>query len=192
MRIEKISQAQKKIILDLAVALAALLIFLLLAYLPSRKAVRMMASQLEDAEKQINEIEAILGSSKSMDEGMQLLRQRFQKIDARFSLKQEDSLRLLSEGARRFNVEIISVKPQAKTAFLDEKNNELSIEGKACMRLPVSLEMRSSYKDLVRYLRYLRDSYPALTAIERLRAAKDQSGLSRLNVSLDIELYLFQ
>jgi len=191
MRLDKISPAQKKIILEVVVALAAFLLFLLFAYLPSRKTVKTMTSELEDAERQIQQIEAMLGSARSMDEGIQLLNKRFQQLDSKFSSGEEDSVRLLSEMARKLNVELISIKPQPKAVFLDENNQAITIRGKPCQRMLISLDMRCSYKDLVRYLRYLRDSYPMLVGIERLRIAKDQSGALKLNASFDTELYLF-
>ncbi|MEI6631759.1 MAG: hypothetical protein WCL25_03995 [bacterium] len=191
MRLDKISPAQKKIILEVAVALAAFLLFLLLAYLPSRKTVKTMTSELENAERQIQQIEAMLGSARSMDEGIQLLNKRFQQLDSKFSLGEEDSVRLLSEMARKLNVDLISIKPQRKTSFVDENNQAITVAGKSCQRILISLEMRCSYKDLVKYIRYLRESYPVLAGIERLRITKDQSGPLKLNVSFDAEIYLF-
>ena len=74
--------------------------------------------------------------------------------------------------------------------FLDENNQKVEIEEKTCELVPVTIEMKCFYKDLVKYIETLKKSLPAFISIERLRINKDKSGIPRLNIVLDLNLYL--
>jgi hypothetical protein len=192
MRIGKISPAQKNIIIAGAVALAAFLLFMFLVFLPNRKSVMALRLELISTERQIHEIQAMPGEVKNMEKGMQLLQERFRQLEGKCSLGEEDSVQMLSDTARKMNIELVSIKPQAKAPFLDENNQEVTLEGAVCRKVSILMELKCSYKDLVRYVTFLRESYPGLVSIEKIRINKNASGPSRLNVELVITLYLLR
>lgn len=190
MQIRNLSPSQKKIIIISLVVVLAFLFFLLFIYLPTKNTVLKIKSELFDKERQIQEIETMLGDAKSLDEGIRLLKERHQRINKKFPQKEEEGIKILSDFARKLNIQILSIEPKPKQEFLDENNNKVTIEGMTCQSLLVSIEMSCLYKDLVRYIQVLKESLPAFFTIETLKINKDKSGTLRLNVKFDINLYI--
>lgn len=188
--IKQISFSQKKIIIMVSVGLVAFLIPWFLVYLPTKNAVGRAKKELAAAETQIRQIEAIVDKAKNMEEGLTLLQGVFAKINNKFPRQEEESLAMLSDYARKLNIEVVSIKPSAKEFLFDEDGQKIGIECKFCQRLAVSLELRCSYKDLVGYLEALKKEVTAYISIEKLRINKDSLGPAKLSVILDINLYL--
>ncbi len=164
------------------------MIFIFFIYLPSSNRVAQIKKELSTVESQISEIEATISQSKSMDEGISLLRERFRELNNKFPPKEQEAIKAISGLARKLNIEIISIRPQPKKDFFDENNNNVEIDGKTCQSIFVSIEMSCFYKDLVRYIHSLKEDLPAFVSIQNLLVNK--SGTSKLNVILDINLYL--
>jgi hypothetical protein len=190
MQSKKLSQAQKKIITAGLIVLCLFLGFWFFVYLPGRITVKKIKSELLDTENQIQEIEGMIQESRNRDEGIKLLKERYEQLNNKFPQEEEDALKALSEIARELKIGLVSIKAQPKTAFLDADNKEVNIEGKSCQRVFVYIEMRGSYKDLVKYILSLEESNSALTTIEELKVSKDESGAAKLNITLGLNLYL--
>lgn len=187
---KNISPPQKKIIIISIIVLLVFLVFWFFIYLPSKNTVARIKSELISVESQVRKIETIIGKTKSMDESMQLLIERYRALDDRFPLKEEESIRMLSRLSHKLNIELVSIKPQPKAAFLDDNRKEVEIDGRICQRVFVAMKINCSYKDLVKYIESLKQTLPAFITIEKLRVKKDGTGTRGLNVTLDINLYL--
>lgn len=191
MQIRNLSPSQKKIVIISLIVIAVFLIFWLFIYSPTKFTVQRYKSELISQESQIEEIEAVIGEAKTMDEGIRLLKARYQELNNKFPQGGEDSLRILSDIAKKLNIELISIRPQPKREFLDENNQKVEIEGATCLIIFVSIEMKCFYKDLVKYIQTLKES-SGLTFVtfEKLRISKDKSGTPKLNITLNLNLYL--
>lgn len=186
----KIYAAQKKIIV---IAFLVVLVFSLtwiFIYSPSQKKKGQLKTKLFGIENQIEEIISIIGNFKTATQGRKLLEERLRQLDSKFPQHEEECLRMLSDLARKPYIDIISIRPQAKTTFLDTDSQKIEIEGKVCQGIFVTIEMRGSYKDLVNYLTSLEESLPAYITIERLRIKKEITGSAKLNIMLDLNLFL--
>ncbi len=191
MQIKNLSPSQKKIIIISLIVIAVFLIFWLFIYSPTKCSVQRYKRELISQESQIKEIEAVIGEAKTMDEGIRLLKARYQGLNNKFPQKEEDSLRMFSDIAKKLNIEIISIRPQPKREFLDEDNQKVEIEGATCLTVLVTIEMDCFYKDLVKYIQALKEaSGLAFVTLEKLQITKDKSGTPKLNIVLDLSLYL--
>lgn len=187
----------KKIILsqNTAVNLTGAAVLVLLAlwlpmYRSAGRSINQLRSELTATENQIRQIEAGADKGLSLRERGRSFDTNAQPIDSQFPQQKEESLRLLSEFARKLNIEIVSLRSQPTAACLDIDKKKIAIEGMGCQRLSVSVELRGSYKDLLKYIETLKESLPAYFTAEKLRMAKDISGASRLNITLELNLYL--
>ena len=97
---------------------------------------------------------------------------------------------MLSNFAKMLNIELLSVKPQSKAVFVNDDGRPVEAEGKTCRVVPVSLGMRCSFRDLLRYLETVEKSLPAFVTVERLRVERDKTDVLKLNILLDLNLYL--
>jgi Tfp pilus assembly protein PilO len=187
--LKKFPPSQKKIIIVTLVAVVVFLIFWVFIYSPSSRSLLEIRPQVYALESQVRAVEKILSSAKTPEAGAKILKDRFQELNAKLSQKEEKSLGLLSEFGRRMNIEIVSIKPQPKTPLIDESGGKIEYSGKVFQVVPVVIEMRCFYKDLVKYLQMLQTSLPSLVAVEKLKINRTVPKSPRLNVALEINLY---
>ena len=110
----------------------------------------------------------------------------YKDFSSKFPEKEEESLRILSDIARNLNIEIISISPKPKRVFEAAGR----VEEKICQFISVSMEMRGTYFNLVKYIESLKKDLPAFLSIEELRIKKERIEGSLLNIMLTFKLYL--
>ncbi len=186
----KLTQAQNKIMLISGGVLLAFLFFIFAIYAPSKNAMGSIKAELEGIDSQIQAVDAFLSGAGSMADGLERLKARDQYLINKFPPKEEAALQMLSGFAKKLNIEVASIAPQPKEDFLYGNSEKVEIESKACQRLLVVLEMKSSYKDLVKYIETIRESLPAYAVTERLKIVKNKEDLPDLRVALEMSLYL--
>jgi hypothetical protein len=189
MDIKNLTPSQKKILSAGVIILGVFLIFFIFIYLPSKNAVHKIQAELSITEKQIKDIDAIIGETKSIDQAIIVLKERLQYLNSKFPQKEEESIKMFADLAKKYNIEIKYIKPQPKKPVVDEDGKELKIGNKICQSIYVSLEMKCFYKDLVLYAHGLKEELPAFVSIENLEIIKDSSGLGKLDVTVDLNLY---
>ncbi len=181
--------AQKKIIfIALIIAIASLGLWFII-YLPAKTTLRQTQDEFLKAEGQIKEIEAIVRRANTAVEAMKLLKEKYRRLDNKFSSRQEEALKILSEPARRVNVEIISVNPKPQAVFVDKENQKISIDGKTCRVVPVSMEIRCFYKDLVKYIDALNQAPPVYITAQKILTKREGPVTAMLDIKLELNLY---
>ncbi|MFH1360212.1 MAG: hypothetical protein ABIJ41_04145 [Candidatus Omnitrophota bacterium] len=188
--IKKISPSQKKIIYSTGAGLVVFLLAWGFFYVPVKRRLRELKADYDQTLSHIQRIESIFGGSENMNEGLSRIEERRRELDAKFPLKEEEALKMLSDFARDLNMEMISIEPQPKTIFLDKNGSEVSIEGKTVKKVFVSLSMKGGFRECVGYLEMLKESLQAFVTIESLDVQKSGSGSAKLVINLDLNIYL--
>jgi len=196
---EKMTLSQKKTIIQVIVFVLMLFAAWFFLYLPPNNSMKTVKSELLETEKQIEEIERMIDKTTPINESLDLLRERHARLKGKFPEKEEESLRVLSDFARKFNIDVISTKPQAKKiVYRKDKEEPVKIKGKILQQVYVSIEMKCYYQDLVSYIEMLKNDLPAFMMVESVKIIKDKtkeknSGSAakfKLNVILNLSLYL--
>lgn len=185
-----ITPSQKKIIIFTAAAVTAVALLGLFAYLPAVREISLLKGEVSGIRDQIEQIEASVGQGHSIAEGIEALKNRYRALDTKFPVKEEEALGLLSEFAKKCNITVVAIKSQPKVEFLDAKDQKVEIEGKVCQILPVSIDVKSNYNDLGKYIEMLGESLPAYVTIEELNIRKESGGGPGLRVTMELNLYL--
>lgn len=185
-----ITQDQKKIIIISAVVVFVFLLFFFIFYLPASKKISNLKIELNSTQSQIQGIEMLLAGSGSRDEAIRLLKEKQGYLINKFPQKEEESLRLIPEYARKMNIEVISLQPGLKTEFLDEADKKVIIEGKVASYLPITIEVSCFYKDLVKYLLELKSKLPAFVSVISLNVKKDRVSIGKVRAIIELNLYL--
>ncbi|UCG35819.1 MAG: hypothetical protein JSW17_03210 [Candidatus Omnitrophota bacterium] len=186
--IKNLAKSEKKLIISSAVALSALLILFFAVYLPIKNKVKMFAKEQFQVDSQIKEIQELVDTTAG--KGFARLEERFKALDRKFPQEEKEAIILLSAFAQRLNIDIITMRPQSKKDFIDEKENKVVIDGKTCRMVGVSLEMRALYEDLVEYIRILRQMLPSYVSIDNLKIIKDRTDSPVLHIRLNFNLHL--
>ena len=186
----KISYQQKKILLIATIVVFAFGIFWFALYAPVQSSVKRLKVELRDTEEKILAIEMILNNAQNMDEGIRLLKEESLRMQKMFPSKEQESLKILSDLARKNNVAVISMQPGSKVLLMDKNDQKIEAETNGCYKEPISLNIRCDYKSLVTYLESLKESLPALHSVQKLKIEGVPLGFGKLDVVLDINLYL--
>jgi len=185
-----ISESQKKIIIITCVGFFVFLLLWIFLYLPASKEIRNLKSELVLTEQKIQGIEAFLVGAQNRDEAIRLLKKSQQYLSNRFPQKEEESLKLIPEFARKNKIEVISLNPGSKMEFLDESGKQLIIDGRKAFYLPITMEMDCFYKDLVKYLLELKSDLPTFVSVISLNVKKEDQLTGRVRASVELNLYL--
>lgn len=185
-----ITQDQKKVIIISAIVVFVFLLFFFIFYLPASKKISNLKIELNSTQSQIQGIEMLLSGSGSRDEAIRLLKEKQGYLINKFPQKEEESLRLIPEYARKMNIEVISLQPGLKTEFLDEADKKVIIEGKVASYLPITIEVSCFYKDLVKYLLELKSKLPAFVSVISLNVKKDRVSIGKVRAIIELNLYL--
>lgn len=182
--------SQKKILIIVGAGLFTFLIFLLFIYLPTQATLKRLKAQLAEIEVQLQEVENITKEGKPIEEGIRLLKERYNVLNGCFPPTEEETLKTLIDLAKDTKIDIDSIDPHQRVVFVDENNTPQQIEGKTCYKMPVSIKIRSSYKDFVSYAEALRKSIAAFVTVEKLQIEKNQEDAKKLNIYVEINVYL--
>jgi len=185
-----ITESQKNIIIMAAAGLFVFLLLWLFLYFPSSKEITGLKHELALTQQQIRDIEILLAGSKGRDEAIHLLKQRQQYLNSRFPQKEETSLRIITEVARKINIDVLSLQPGLRAEFLDESGKQVLIDGKKVCYLPITIEAVCFYKDLVTYLTELKSALPAFVSLISLNVNKDSGFAGKVRVNAGFNLYL--
>lgn len=188
--IKTISLPQRRVLTLFGGTVLILSAVWILVFLSVKGALAKIKRDLADVNSQIEQIETDVDPGKNIDEVNSALEKRFRQLDSKFSKKEEEALRLLSDFARKFNVGIVYIRSQPKVFFLDFSQQKVTLEDMSCYQFLISLEIKSSYKDLLKYIETIQESLPAFVVIEKIRISKDPYGTPVSNINLDLNLYL--
>lgn len=187
-----VTQNQKKIIIAGASGLFILLFFWIFFFMPANRQISLLKSELISTQQQIQAIEILLSGAQGRDEAIRLLKERQQYLSNKFPQKEEESLRLITDVARKMNITVISLQPGARIELLDAAGKQMVIEGKVVKYLPISLEVSCYFRELVKYALELKLSLPAFTSVNRLDISKEGQVNGKILANLEFDLFLLE
>ena len=148
-----------------------------------------LKQNLQEVNSQVQEIKTAMDQDQSIDQTIALLEENVRRLDSKFPTKEEEALRTISDLARKFQLEIVSINSQNKVECVDKNSQKIELNGKTCETIKVRLAIKGTYKDLANYLDALRELLPSYMIVDHLGIARDASGLTKLNINLDLNLY---
>ncbi len=111
-------------------------------------------------------------------------------LSNKFPPKEEESLKLITDIARKMNINVISLQPGSKAELLDAAGKQIFIENMGADYLPIMVELSCYFKDLVKYVVELRAALPAFTSINSLEIKKEGQLTGKIRVNIEFNLYL--
>lgn len=176
----------KNKIITICVIVSVILTVWFLMYMPYKKESAKIKAELVQINKQAGEIEERIGRAKAM----RLVREKREALYSAFPSREEEGLRILFDLAKILNISIVSVEPKPKEVFRDSDNNKITKGKKTCRKVFISLRIKCSYADLVKYIQTLKNALSGFITFERITIEKEKGKRSQLKVTLDINLYI--
>lgn len=166
------------------------IVFLTCIYFPTETTVKRLKAQLADIENELHEIETTTKGASNVEEGIQLLEEKQKKLMGYFPNSEENVLRMLSDFAKRLNIDISATEPQVKALFLDENNKPIMAGKKTFYKMLISIKMYCTYRELVSYLEDFRELSTAYLTVEKIAINKSSTDNTNLDIRLDFNMYM--
>lgn len=180
---KKLSRKQQKIIGIAIAVIAFIFLFWFFVYVPQSRQLSSKKSKLKEVESQIAQINQII-QGRDLTIVVADLNQQLKKATDKLPFRQEVVINYLSENARNLKIEV-------KNINLSEKNvQESQIAGYKIEELPVTMNLSCDFRSLGEYLNILRDNQFLLTRVRQLDIEGSGEGKARLNIGLQISIYL--
>lgn len=173
-----ITRAQKKIFIYATAGIFAILLFWGFIYIPSEKQMQRYKHQLDAVNKQleqvkmIDEIKEAISKGYTYTQSIESLKNKLEILNRSIAVDEETPLEYISSCARRFNLELLLIKPSEKKPLLDKTKNPIKIAGVDCYQLSVHLNLKGNYKSLGNYIETFSKEAPSLITIDNLRLSK--------------------
>ena len=186
----EMTQRQKRIFIFLAVIALALFLFVWFVYIPAKAYRDKLKNEYNSIQKQIVEMRRSIGEGKSLEQAISFFKDRLAYFDKRFPSREEVVLREMPALAGKCGVEISSIRPSKKAVIQAIEGASLEVRDYTIQEMPISVDLKSSYKKLGEFLKALRNDFPAFVRVDKIqmsRAGDKDSNL--LDVSLSLDTY---
>ena len=160
-------------------------------YFPAYKKLRAVKSALSGIEAEIDRVELMAGKNRDIKQGLRELQDQIAFFHHRFPEKEEQAVKSLANTARNNNLEIVSTRIGAKRQSSDKKNKALKFGDKECSLIPVTVQLKGRFQDLVPYIQELAASPQYFVTVERLGLDRADAVEGTLMISIELKLYLF-
>ena len=190
MKKDKLQVSARLLVFNLLIVSCFLFSAFIIYWVTAQKAQR-LKSDLLNITGQVSQIESFAGSGENFQDGIKVLQEKYKNIDSKFPAREEEGLRLLWDLARKQNIKVVAIRSQSKVPLLDQDQQKIEIEGKILQKLSITMQLKSSYQDVVTYLEQLKQSSTTYFTVEGLHMNKSPSvNDSGLDVTMDINFYL--
>ena len=184
-----ITKGQKRLFIFIVAVAVAVWVFLYYLYLPENDRLKKLKEEYGAAQDQISEYKKSIGDDKAIEKIITSLKKRLAELDNRIPDKEEMILREFSDFADKSGIELVYIRPDKKTASSEDAE---SIKGCIVQKMGLSVNLKTSYRSLGRFLKTLRDDFPVPLKIESVHM--NRGGLhdskSKPATKLDVNLQL--
>ena len=183
-----IDRRQIIILVFATVMLLALFVYWQFFYLPKKKDIDDILRKVKDFDVNIKE-EEVKVRAKGYEEEIAKMQQEVARLRKKFPSRNELP-RLIQEifnQADKFNVEIISIEPDTPEVY---KSDVASKSDLIFNRIPISLELRASYRALAEFLKVLFENPQYAFSFDSLTLEKKKGAISKLDIKLELGAFV--
>lgn len=189
----RLSKEEKKLISLIGITVLLLILFVVFVYNPKRKAVNEVRQSVEVREAEIREIKSMIGEDVTLEEGVDILKQKAKNLKAKY-IRQRDlslALKILSDAANMAGIRIISTNLQTLSVFTNPMGVTPAYGNDVCKKMTVSLVIEGKYEALGRYLSLLENSPVGIYTVDGFYVKSEKNAYPDLAMRLKIGLYCF-
>ncbi len=184
----KFDVKDKKNIVTGGIILLALLAALQFIYLPKHRQVKRLGGEYKEMAKEINDLYNFIGGCEDLKDNIIDMRKKLTLLEGAFPSEKEvsDIIRQLNTEAKRFKVNVVSLKPENFTIYKDHEGKELKISDYFCKRMPLTLNVKSKYRDLGEFLMSLETNKSPMISVDEvdIKSNKDISPWVEADIGL--------
>ena len=189
-----VTKFHKNIIIAAAIVGLLFILFLVLVYLPSKNKINKLNAEIFAVQAEISRIRGGLDKNKSMEQNIIGLNEKLKDINVKLPPKEEIILRELTDAAKKFGIEVVSMSPEKKKVVTDIDGSPVRVKDYFVKEMSVSMTAKTYYKKLGDFLIYIRENFPVAARVKDVSMSGSASGADAdsglLSVNLKFDTYM--
>lgn len=188
----KFDLENKKNIITLGVFILVIVLLFQFVYFPKSRQVRMLTAEYKKVKGDIDELYNFIGRDGNLETNIIEKRKGLAVLESAFPVEKEvaNIIRQINEEARRFNVNVIYLKPRDLEIYRDGEGEELKIADYFCKCTPLTLNVESRYRSLGEFLIGLEAGRAPMITIEEVYIERDQDKAPAVKAEIDLTAYV--
>ena len=181
----------KKNLVLTAVFLGAGILWLYFIYLPKVNEVRSLNAEYRSINRELDELYSFLGGEKDLKDNIIKIQAELAKLENIFPYEEEvsNALKYINEEAKRFQINVSSVRPGDMESYKDKEGGAITIAGFSCKRIPVKLMLEARYIALGKFFEQLETNKSPMIAIGGVNISKYEEIKPSIKADIDLNIY---
>lgn len=182
----------KKNVMTVGIFIFTVLLLFQFVYFPSHKEVKGLTAEYKDVVKEISGLYDFIGGQENLKENIIRIRRELTLLEDAFPSEKEVSniIKQLNEEARRFNINVRSLKPKNLFIYKDNEGRELKVADYFCKCMPLTLNVEGEYQALGEFIRSLEVNRDPMIIIKAVDMEKDGKIAPRLKAEIDLNAFM--
>ncbi len=182
----------RKDIVTGAISLLVAVIVLQFIYLPKHREVKRLSASHKEAKGEIDELYDFIGGQEDMQDNIVDMRRKMALLESAFPFEKgvSDIIKELNREAKRFRVNVVSLKPENFEIYRDHEGGELRIADYFCKCMPLTLNVRSRYINLGEFLMSLETNKSPMVSIDEVSIERNEDMSPWVEAEIDLSAYI--
>ena len=188
----KFDAENKKSIVVAGILIMSTALLFQFVYFPKSRELKRLTAEYKDVGKDIDELYNFIGGRENLKGNIIEKRKELALLEQALPSEKGVSniIKQLNEEAKRFKIDVISLKPRDLFVYKDDKGRELKISEYFCKCMPLRLNIESRYQDLGEFLMSMETSRNPMISIVMVKIEKDKDIAPRIEAMIDLNIFM--
>ncbi|MBU1147882.1 MAG: type 4a pilus biogenesis protein PilO [Candidatus Omnitrophica bacterium] len=182
----------RKDIVTGAIFLLVVVIVLQFIYLPKYGEVKRLSTSHKEAKEEIEELYDFIGGQENLQDNIVDMRKNLALLESAFPFEKgvSDIIKQLNEEAKRFKVNVVSLKPENFNIYRDDGGRELKIADYFCKCMPLTLNVKARYRNLGEFLMSLETNKSPMVSVDEVDIERDEDISPWVEAEVDLTAHI--
>lgn len=188
----KFDAENKKSIMVAGILIMSMALLFQFVYFPKSRELKRLTAEYKDVETDIDGLYNFIGGREDLKDNIIEKRKELALLERALPSEKEVSnmIKQLNEEAKRFKIDIISLKPRDLFVYKDDEGTELKISDYFCKCMPLRLNIESRYQDLGEFLMSMETSRSPMISIVMVKIEKNKDIAPKIKAIIDLNTFM--
>lgn len=188
----KFDAENKKSIVVAGILIMSMALLFQFVYFPKSRELKRLTTEHKDVGRNIDGLYNFIGGRENLKDNIIEKRKELALLEDAFPSEKEVSniIKQLNEEARRFEINVHSLKPKNLLIYKDNEGKELKVADYFCKCMPLTLNVEGRYQALGEFLRSLEVNRDPMIIIKEVDIEKDGKIAPRLKAEIDLNAFM--
>lgn len=164
------------------------ILFFQFVYLPKIREVKRLGAEYKKVKSDINELYNFIGGEASLKDNIIKMQREMAALHEAFPFEKDVSniIRQLNDEAKRFGINVVSVKPGDFTMCRDAQGSEIKLLSHLCKYMPVNLSVEARFQALGEFLEEIERNKKPVISVIKADMKKDANIAPKIKADIEI------